>query len=166
MQRQDKPATTYQIQIEKMKQKNIIIEDEAFAISFLKKVQYYRLSGYWLSYFEDREKDILKPGITFEKISSVYLFDKELRNILLSMLDTIETEFKSVLAYDFSHNCGPLAYKYANNFNKPEYYAKWLNKFYSSISYSDTNRELYIEWYKKEYNGKFPFWIVVEVCNF
>ncbi|EAD5652562.1 Abi family protein, partial [Listeria monocytogenes] len=47
MQRQDKPATTYQIQIEKMKQKNIIIEDEAFAISFLKKVQYYRLSGYW-----------------------------------------------------------------------------------------------------------------------
>ncbi|EGP9224299.1 Abi family protein, partial [Listeria monocytogenes] len=80
MKRQDKPATTYQVQVTKMKKKNIIIENEAFAISFLKKVQYYRLSGYWLSYFEDREKDILKPGITFEKISSIYLFDKELIN--------------------------------------------------------------------------------------
>ncbi|HEL9309313.1 TPA: Abi family protein [Listeria monocytogenes] len=166
MKRQDKPATTYQVQGTKMKKKNIIIENEAFAISFLKKVQYYRLSGYWLSYFEDREKDILKPGITFEKISSIYLFDKELRNMLLSMLDTIETEFKSNLAYDFSHNCGPLSYKDVNNFRRPEYYAKWLNKFYNSISYSDTNRELYIEWYKNEYNGKFPFWIVVELCNF
>ncbi|EAE2889974.1 Abi family protein, partial [Listeria monocytogenes] len=34
MKRQDKPATTYQVQVTKMKKKNIIIENEAFAISF------------------------------------------------------------------------------------------------------------------------------------
>ncbi|MBC1457281.1 hypothetical protein HB850_05905 [Listeria newyorkensis] len=52
------------------------------------------------------------------------------------------------------------------NFRREEYHASWLEKFYRIANIKDRNRELFVSWYKDNYNSKFPFWIVVEMCNF
>ncbi|MBC2319819.1 Abi family protein [Listeria booriae] len=160
----DKPATTYKEQIKILKRKGMKFSDEVMAEKFLESVQYYRLSGYWLSYFE--KKDQFVEGMTFEKIVDVYMFDKELRNNLLYIIDNIETEVKSKIAYRFVHSCSPLGYANPNNFGRANYYAAWLNKFFKNANNKDKNRELFISWYKENYNNKFPFWVVVEMCNF
>lgn len=67
----DKPATTYREQIGILKKKGMLFSDEIFAENFLEKVQYYRLSGYWLSYFEEKDKFV--DGLSFEKIASLYI---------------------------------------------------------------------------------------------
>ncbi|MBA3927012.1 Abi family protein [Listeria rustica] len=160
----DKPATTYREQIGILKKKGMLFPNEIFAENFLEKVQYYRLSGYWLSYFEEKDKFV--DGLSFEKIASIYIFDKELRNNLLYVIDNIETEVKSKIAYRFVHDCSPLSYMNAQNFRREEYHAIWLEKFYRIANIKDRNKELFVSWYKDNYNSKFPFWVVVEMCNF
>ncbi len=45
-----KPPTTYKQQIEKLRLRGCIIEDEAHAIDILTKVNYYRLTAYFLPF--------------------------------------------------------------------------------------------------------------------
>ena len=45
-----KKPTTYDEQIELLKQKNIIIRDSAACSNFLSRTNYYHLSGYYLPF--------------------------------------------------------------------------------------------------------------------
>lgn len=75
-----KPATTYEQQLEILKSRNLIVADESIAIQYLKDIGYFRLSGYWLSFYEC--KDTFKDGTTFQHIINVYETDMKLRNLL------------------------------------------------------------------------------------
>ena len=86
-------------QIEILKSRGLIIEDETLAKEFLLKNNYYRISGYSLTL---RANDKFSQAVSFQNIMEIYNFDKRLRAILLYHLETIETHFKSIYAYNFS----------------------------------------------------------------
>lgn len=44
-----KPFKTYDEQLDILKRRGMIIEDEDYALKVLKSENYYRLSGYWLT---------------------------------------------------------------------------------------------------------------------
>ncbi|WP_343339167.1 hypothetical protein TPELB_15190 [Terrisporobacter petrolearius] len=46
-----------------------------------------------------KEDETYKDNITLEHIYNFYLFDKELRNILIDMLESIEISFRTYIAY-------------------------------------------------------------------
>ena len=80
-------------QIEKLKQQNLIIEDEDFATQYLEIFGYFNLiKGYRSPYiFTDASGLHYRSGITFNQILSLYMFDKNLRNaVIASMLDLEE----------------------------------------------------------------------------
>ena len=80
-------------QIEKLKQQNLIIEDEDFAKKYLEIFGYFNLiKGYRSPYiFTDASGLHYRSGITFNQILSLYMFDKNLRNaVIASMLDLEE----------------------------------------------------------------------------
>ena len=47
-----KPAT-FQEQLQKLKDRGCIIEDESFAMEVLKNINYYRLSAYFIPFKKD-----------------------------------------------------------------------------------------------------------------
>ena len=97
-----KKPKTYDQQIAILKNKNIAIIDDVSAKTFLKQVNYYRFSGYFLL-FQINGHGSLFPNITFERLQAIYEFDEQLRNLIAGVVDEIEVYFRSQLAYYHAH---------------------------------------------------------------
>lgn len=63
---------TYQQQIQKLKNKNIVITDASVAQELLQKVNYYRLKGYLLPFVIKGQKKCFIP-VTIERLQGIYL---------------------------------------------------------------------------------------------
>jgi len=74
-----KPFKTISEQIDILKQKNLIINDEKAAANILAHINYYRLSGYTLTL---RKNDRFYNNVSFEQVMQIYNFDAELRAVL------------------------------------------------------------------------------------
>ena len=59
-------------QIGILKQRGMTFADEAAAETWLRRVSYYRMSGYWYPLLADRVNHTFKPGATFEQAVSLY----------------------------------------------------------------------------------------------
>lgn len=155
-----KKPTTFKEQVELLKSKNLIIENKEKAICILQKVNYYRLSTYMLTY---KTKDRFHDGVSIRDVYSLYQFDKELRNLILPMLENIEIAFRAHIAYLIAHKYGALGYKDYRNFKNKNYHKSMLKNFKKEINRSD---EIFVGHYKWYYGGVFPIWVVIEVTSF
>lgn len=93
---QVKPPTTYAEQVEILHSRGLEIPDTDKAIQILKQVNYYRLSAYMLSLKND---DHFIAGTTINNVYNLYDFDRKLRNLLMSALETVEVAFRTHIAY-------------------------------------------------------------------
>ena len=85
--------------------------------SYLQRVSYYRLSGYWYPFRcveEDGGKksrsDEFISGTRFSDMIERYEFDSELRSIVLKRIADFEVEFRTALAHEHSMQYGPFGY--------------------------------------------------------
>ena len=120
-----KDFKTLKEQIEILKSRGLIINDEKIAEEFLLYNNYYRISGYSLTL---RDHDKFFPNATFQNIIDIYLFDYELRHILLKYLEKIEVKVKSVYVYLFTQKYGPLGYNTSTPFTNAIEYANIIRK--------------------------------------
>ncbi|MBF8984887.1 Abi family protein [Lutibacter sp. B2] len=151
-----KKPTTFLEQIERLKSRNLIIDDVEKAIGILQRINYYRLSAYMLTYkIDDRFRD----GVSIEDVHDLYEFDKTLRNLIMEVLETIEIAFRTHIAYLIAHKYDAIGYKDANNFKKQEYHVSMMQKLQEEIDRSD---EIFV----KHYQGVFPIWVVIELTSF
>jgi abortive infection bacteriophage resistance protein len=102
-----KPALTADAHLALLKSRNLLIEekDEVKIKSYLRKIGYYRLSGYFGTL--QSEKDRFKDGTTFWNIINLYKFDHELRLLTLDALYFIEVELRARITdiYSISYDC-------------------------------------------------------------
>ncbi len=119
-----KPPKTFDEQIEILKSRGLMIEDEEYAKFILSNVNYYRFTAYLLPF--KNEDDTYKEGITFKKISLIYNFDRELRALLIEILSSIEISFRTYIAYTIAMNHGALGYLQRNNFKDEKYHKDFL----------------------------------------
>lgn len=110
-----KKHLTIDEQIELLKTRGCIIEDEELAKNILLDVNYYRLTSYFLSFKESEDKYL--EGISFDKVYRNYLFDRKLRNMLSYVIEHIEVAIKTRIAYYHTLKYGPLGYLDSNNYN-------------------------------------------------
>ena len=94
---EEKKFKTIDEQLEILKSRGLIIEDESVAKEFLLYNNYYRVSGYSLTL---RKNDIFYESTTFQNIIDIYNFDHEFRHIILKYIENIEVKFKSIYAYE------------------------------------------------------------------
>ena len=76
-----KPHLSYERQINKLRKKGCIIDDDSFYRDILVNIDYYRLSAYFLPFksFDGTYMD----NLSFERVYRVYEFDRKLRNLFL-----------------------------------------------------------------------------------
>lgn len=162
-----KIATTTDQQITRLRVRRFQVKStkEKDARKFLNNVGYYRLSGYILPYY-NKKKESLNSDLDFFKIVETYWFDKELKNVLLYLISAIEVEYKTRIADTLCVKYGSHFYYDSSYFKDPELHKMWLNKFEENMNYSDKNDDLFKNWYKQEYDSKFPLWVAFQLVNF
>jgi abortive infection bacteriophage resistance protein len=114
---------TYEEQLELLKSRNIVIENEEWAKNILITNNYYNLINAYKDIFliKGHSPDIYIQGTTFDEIYALHQFDKELLHILLRTLRIIERSIKAIISYEFTNAYKKHDRDYLNiyNFNEP-----------------------------------------------
>ncbi len=87
----------------------MIINDRERVKHKLESINYYRLSGYMIPYRKmvgGVITDDFRNGITWEKVYSLYLFDRKLRLLVFDAIERIEIAIRAQLVYQLSHKYG------------------------------------------------------------
>jgi abortive infection bacteriophage resistance protein len=90
-----KPATTYSQQIALLQQRGMIIEILAEVEFYLQHLNYYRLSAYRLPFESDHASPQFKSGTHFADVLNLYIFDRELRLLVLDAIERVEVSLCS-----------------------------------------------------------------------
>lgn len=85
-----KPPTTFEEQLSILRTRGVIIPNQEYAISILKRINYYRFTAYALHL---KENDTYFPNTTFDKIYRHYQFDAKLRQHLMKMVEHVEISY-------------------------------------------------------------------------
>lgn len=157
-------------QIDILKDKGLVINDEDKAKEILLRENYFFISGYrhlFMKSMKDRE---FIEGATFDELYSVFLFDRRVRNIMFEYILVIENNIKSILSYQLSKKYGIKEKDYLNpkNFTQDNIKQRQvydiLNKMKRQIRVNGrqhTATTHYLDNY-----GYIPLWILVKVLSF
>ena len=168
-----KPPLNYEGQLEKLKERGCIIIDDKKCISILESVNYYRLSAYFLPFKLDNGN--YEEGLSFDRVFSIYEFDRKLHGILFNALEETEIFLRSKIAYFHAHKYGALGYMDEINFYKQtdnKNHKKKKKKFHKNFI-ENFNREidknkniLFVKHHIDKYGGEFPIWAASEMFTF
>lgn len=168
-----KPPLKYEEQLEKLKKRGCIINDDKKCISILESVNYYRLSAYFLPFKLDNGN--YEEGLSFERVFSIYEFDRKLHGILFNALEETEIFLRSKIAYFHAHEYGALGYMDETNFSikyeckggeckKIEFHKNFIENFKREIE--NNKNILFVKHHIYKYGGEFPIWAASEMFTF
>lgn len=140
------------------------ITSEEYAIDVLKRVNYYRLTAYFLPFRDNDTQKYDSSKVSLEKIYAIYQFDSELRLLLMGFLEEIELYFRTQIAYNHAEQFGALAYKQSENFNKFHKHDEFISSLERELNYRAKDPVYKHHQYK--YGGNFPLWVLVEFFSF
>lgn len=160
-----KPAILYSDQLQQLKNRGLIVEDDAKALSLLENISYYRLSGYWYPLLEDpKSAHLFKDGSSFAMAFNMYCFDRELRKLVTAELEKIEVAIRAKMIYILSHEYGAFWYSEPTLFVNSVRFTKGLQKLTEEYNRSD---EQYLMSFGKNYSNALPpSWMILEICSF
>ena len=156
-------------QVEILKFKGLIINDENYAKKILLRENYFFLMGYRHLFMEPGDRHF-KEGTTFEELYSLFLFDRSIRNVLFKYILVIENNLKSITSYQLSKKYGYKERDYlkAKNFtpdpNKQAQLNDLLKKMKRQIRVNGSQHTA-TQHYVSNY-GYIPLWILVKVLSF
>lgn len=158
---QVKQPSTYDEQLNILKSRGMVIQNDDACLLRLQEIGYYRLSGYTLPFKTDAG---FKPGTTFDQIVQLYQLDSNLRSIFFSCIEEIEIYLRSCLSYYHAHKYGPLGYEDAANFSRRHDQEVFKNKYMAEIN--NNSSVLFVQHHLSKYNGCFPLWVLMELFTF
>ncbi|AHC16010.1 Abortive infection bacteriophage resistance protein [Salinispira pacifica] len=147
----------------------MLIKDHHVATQFLKQVSYYRFAGYALPFekhFPRKRTHRYKPSTSFEMVTQLYEFDRDLRGILLRAIERIEITFRSQICF------------HAANITKDSHWTTDMRQFDSRFDFAryiekiqievDRSSEPFIEYYQETYDTpEIPAsWMLIEILGF
>lgn len=159
---------TIEQQIELLKERHLIFNDETAAKFLLLTHDYYEIiNGYKQSYIikTDNHNEIYKPGISFEQIFSLFSFDRAIRQMVMSSLIDLEEHMRSIVSYVIAKHYGPLHKNYLNSKNYIN--VKVTNPHWSkssilgSLNYAISHPKPPVTYHLKEY-GNVPPWVLLK----
>ena len=162
---------TYDQQIDKLiKEKNLRIDDIAYAKEVLRQTSYYSLIGGYKDIFKNSTTKKYKDGTRFEDIVELYYYDEGLRQLFLKYLIKVENEIKSEVSYYFTEKNGDnqSAYLDIKNYN---YVGKKNQRDINSLinilrNYVTKSTDYqYINHAQKKY-GNVPLWVLTNALTF
>ena len=98
----DKRPLTVDEQIALLKERGMVIPDEAKAKMYLCNISYYRLSAYWYTLLENPKQDhLFIRGTTFETVLDTYVFDRKLRLLIFDEIERMEIALRTTIIHNY-----------------------------------------------------------------
>lgn len=167
----EKTFKTLDEQIEILRSKGLIVNNEDYARKVLLRENYFFISGYRYLFLDNNKSGkMFLDNTKFEELYSMFLFDRHLRNIFFKYLLIIENNVKSIISYQLSKRYGFKEKDYLNvkNFTQDSLKVRQvkdvLNKMKRQISVNSKKHSATLH-YLNNY-GYIPMWIMVKVLSF
>ncbi|MFP4147283.1 MAG: Abi family protein [Halorhodospira sp.] len=159
-----KPARTHQEQLDLLQARGLHIEDRDRALHYLRHLNYYRLTAYWLPFEAAHDTHCFQQGASFDAVLNLYVFDREFRLLLLDAIERVEVSLRAGWAYHMAHQHGPHSYLDASLSVRGDWHERHLAKLEAEVSRSD---ETFVTHYRNTYRRPEmpPIWAVCEVMS-
>lgn len=141
----------------------MVIPNHAEAVFYLQHLNYYRLGAYWLPFEIDHSSHSFRKGTTFEDVLNLYIFDCQLRLLVLDAIERVEVSVRSTWAYNLAHRHGAHAHLDQSLALRAHWWQQNINKLTEEIGRSD---EAFIQHYRHTYSESLPpVWAVCEIMS-
>ena len=159
-------------QVEILKHKGLTVNNEGYAKDVLLRENYFFISGYRHLFMkrDDSNKTFYIEGSTFEELYSLFLFDRQFRNILFKNLLIVENNAKSIFSYQLSKKYGYKENDYlkVSNFDTSPEKSRQVNdlirKMKRQVRINGSQHSATMH-YISNY-GYIPLWVLVKVLSF
>lgn len=180
MANQPKQWKSFEAQLEIIKQRGMSVRDEVRALDFLKRVGYYRLSGYFHPFRQSDQdaegnyfrKDEFIESSQFDDVIDLYLFDRKLRLLALDAIERIELAVQVDIAHLLgrrdihAHENPQILHPYFTTKQGRDgktQYEHWQADYAKLVRRA--NRKEFVRHNLEKY-GQLPIWVAVEVWDF
>lgn len=166
-----KQALTYDQQIQRLRDvHNLTISDDQKAKTILSIVNYYRLSGYGLGLKKPDNKEEYSDGTSIDTLYRLYIFDSLLRKSIMHIIEHIEIQLRTQIAYELSIEHGPECYMDPAFFdNKYKRDGTNIHTMIIENFKKECERQKnlpFVQHHNAKYGGHFPLWVAIELFTF
>jgi abortive infection bacteriophage resistance protein len=165
-----KPALTIPQQIAQLRTRGMDIGNIPLAEHYLSQINYYRLSAYWLPFESNHGTHAFQAGTSFEQVLDLYIFDRELRLLVLDAIERVEIAIRTQLAYQLGHRYGTHPHLNAALFKQTNPAKHWVWDHAKSVSQlekdANDSKETFIKHLLARYAEPLPpIWAAVEIMT-
>lgn len=183
-----KPHRNFQEQLALLRARGLDVGEHKSAVAALKRIGYYRLSGYLYplrrelsadpddASIKSRSDDFV-DGASLAATLELHDFDRKLRSILFEALQVLEVGLAVHVGYSLGkrHPTGHLTRDHldpsscSRPASKPkpnvvDVHDEWLARFKSLLA--DSKGEDFVKHHQSKYNGQLPIWVATEIMDF
>ena len=155
-------------QIALLKRRGMIIPDEERAKLYLLTNNYYNIINGYSKYFPCKG-DRYTSHTTFDEVTHLYLFDKEIKQSFLNAILTAESHLKAIFAYRFAEKYQNIPYAYLNincyDQTKILSVGSTIAKLSNLINWQKKYSNTSIYHYVQNHNDV-PIWVLVNFLDF
>ncbi|MGO1718930.1 MAG: Abi family protein [Luteimonas sp.] len=182
----NRPWKSFDEQLSLLEERGMAVTDREWALAWLQRVGYYRLSAYCYPFRVFRHEqdaetgairsvrtDDFMPDTAFSDAVNLYLFDRRLRVLLADALERIEVSLRVEMAYrlgksdTFAHlheeNFHPKFRNHADKRTGQTAFVTWQQKYHGLVQRS---REDFVKHYREKHGPDMPIWVAIEVWDF
>lgn len=166
----EKHFKTLEEQLEILRTKGLIIDDEEYAKEILLRENYFFINGYRILLMNSYTDRTFVIGATFRELHHIFMFDRNIRNILFKNLLIIENQLKSIISYQLSKKYGYRDKDYlspkvfTSDRTKTRRVKDVLDKMKRQIRVNGGHHMATMH-YMNNY-GYIPLWVLVKVLSF
>jgi len=157
-------------QIEILKEKGLIIENEELAKEVILRENYFFLNGYRRIFLKSKTDKTFLPGTTFRELYALFVFDRNIRNIFFKNILVVENNLKSLFSYQLSRQYGVKEKDYLNESNFTSDHSRRrqvrdvIGKMKRQIKVNGHQHSATMHYINK--HGYIPMWVLVKVLSF
>jgi abortive infection bacteriophage resistance protein len=159
-----KPALTFDQQVQLLITRGMVVADPQRAAHYLSHINYYRFAGYVLPFEADHLTHQFRRGTRFDDVLNLYVFDRELRLLVLDAIERIEVSVRTQWAYHFAHVVSPHGYLERANSASIKQLARQL-VLISAVM--DESKEAFVAHHRTKYTDPDlpPIWVACELLS-
>ncbi len=159
-----KPPQSFAEQVEILAARGLTVPDPEQAGFYLSQLNYYRFAAYCLPFEQNHEVHKFRAGTSFDDVLNLYIFDRELRLLMMDTIERIEVSLRTQMAYHLSHIHNTAhPHLQPDIFFNPVIYGVSISKLSNDVRNS---KEEFIKHLTKKYEELLPpIWAVVELMT-
>lgn len=162
-----KPALSVEQQIDLLEKRGMAVPNRERAALYLTHINYYRLRAYWLPFETEPtngHEHQFAPGTNFETVLATYIFDRELRLLLLDAIERVEISLRTTWAQYLATRYGAFAHDDAGLFYREPDWRKSQDELRKEYQRS---RETFAQHYRDRYPrlDTPPVWVACELMT-